>query len=84
MSEFVKIPDMHCDGFRQTYCFKAQLIHRCYFLHLMKIDSGWLIIYREGTLEVNLHSRGIKLGDMLTLAPESHTAGLCMVTKVIP
>ena len=56
------------------------------FSHLLfsKIDSGWLIIYREGTLEVNLHSQGTKLGDMLTLAPERYTAGLCMVTKVIP
>ena len=29
-------------------------------------------------------SRGTKVGDMLTLAPERYTAGLCMVTKVIP
>ena len=30
------------------------------------------------------HSRGTKVGDMLTLAPERYTAGLCMVTKVTP
>ena len=29
-------------------------------------------------------SRGTKEGDMLTLAPERYTAGLCMDTKVIP
>ena len=29
-------------------------------------------------------SRGTKVGDMLTLAPERYTVGLCMVTKVIP
>ena len=29
-------------------------------------------------------SRGTKVGDMQTLAPERYTAGLCMVTKVIP
>ena len=31
-----------------------------------------------------INSRGTKVGDMRTLAPESYTAGLCMVTKVIP
>ena len=31
-----------------------------------------------------LYSRGTKVGDMLTLAPERYTAGSCMVTKVIP
>ena len=31
-----------------------------------------------------IDSRGTKAGDMLTLAPERYTAGLCMVTKVIP
>ena len=31
-----------------------------------------------------MFSRGTKVGDILTLAPESYTAGLCMVTKVIP
>ena len=30
------------------------------------------------------NSRGTKVGDMQTLAPERYTAGLCMVTKVIP
>ena len=29
-------------------------------------------------------SRGTKVGDMRILAPERYTAGLCMVTKVIP
>ena len=29
-------------------------------------------------------SQGTKVGDMLTLAPERYTAGLYMVTKVIP
>ena len=30
------------------------------------------------------YSRGTKVGDMLTLAPERYTAGLCMVTKIFP
>ena len=35
-------------------------------------------------LEKSPYSRGTKVEDMLTLAPEIYTAGLCMVTKVIP
>ena len=30
-----------------------------------------------------VHSRGTKVGDMLTLAPKRYTAGLGMVTKII-
>ena len=32
----------------------------------------------------SVYNRGTKVEDMLTLAPERYTAGLCMVTKVIP
>ena len=32
----------------------------------------------------NGDSRGTKVGDSRTLAPERYTAGFCMVTKVIP
>ena len=66
----------------------------------LSCDSSYLVLKAEGGLEGSAdkqggsrpvsnqikvsHSRGTKVGDMLTLAPERYTAGLCMVTKVIP
>ena len=42
------------------------------------------IFYKYVGIRQVRHSRGTRVGDMLTLAPERYTAGLCMVTKVIP
>ena len=51
---------------------------------IAQFTSG-LSVHTKILLKPPYHkSRGTKVGDMLTLAPERYTAGLFMVAKVIP
>ena len=48
------------------------------------VDQFSVKSYSRTVVEYMHVSRGTKVGDMRILAPEIYTAGLCMVTKVIP
>ena len=77
-------------------CFLIHVYAESRFSHdaaqVSSLSSFSRILSTQGKTSVRIHrlltqigdSRGTKEGDMLTLSPERYTAGLYVVTKVIP
>ena len=81
----------------REYMVMLGIIHTCIAMQEILVRSSartkrclaflfYLLQYHTAIFSLYsiCNSRGTKVGDMLTLAPERYTAELGMVTKVIP